>query len=361
MDLIMESAIAKQLICPRSRTRRIDDDFTPPYPAWTARGDAKVSRVVMAYFGVQWDGDTRRGAAIAALQEIDVRLKSGDGPAHHDFAHYVDEAGFDTLMAVAYWTDIESYKRWWTQPDLAKWWLAVDQSKDGLGYFREVASPRVEHFETLYSTPDGLEGIGTALGVRSDDQIQEHSYWGSARDRIPLAQTDAMEPSGNFSAQEENRSPRHVRLSGHSNVALIRSGQDWTATKARERDLYLDEIEPALRAGMTYLRDQGQDIGCYINRYLTQVDSAGNPLEKTYGLSYWRSLADMEKWAEHHPTHLAIFGTFMKTVQALEFQLDLRLDHEVCVLAPDEQEYEYINCHNRTGLLNAIPRSNIAA
>ena len=71
------------------------------------------------------------------------------------------------------------------------------------------------------------------------------------------------------------------------------------------------------------------------------------------GLSYWRSLAQMEQWSEHHPTHVAIFGTFMRIVQELEFTLDLRFFHEVSVLRADEQDYEYLNCHPETGLLRA--------
>ena len=43
---------------------------------------------------------------------------------------------------------------------------------------------------------------------------------------------------------------------------------------------------------------------------------------------------------------------FRSYVQALNFQLQLRVYHEVSVLKADEQRYEYINCHARTGLLN---------
>jgi aldoxime dehydratase len=30
----MESAIDEHLKCPRTRTRRVEDDYTPPYPVW---------------------------------------------------------------------------------------------------------------------------------------------------------------------------------------------------------------------------------------------------------------------------------------------------------------------------------------
>ena len=81
-------------------------------------------------------------------------------------------------------------------PAVDAWWSAPDRLSEGLGYFREIVSPRVEHFETMFNTPDRLEGVGVAMGRIGDDVIQEHSYWGSARDRIPLAQTDRLAPIG---------------------------------------------------------------------------------------------------------------------------------------------------------------------
>ena len=44
----------------------------------------------------------------------------------------------------------------------------------------------------------------------------------------------------------------------------------------------------------------------------------------------------------------------MRIVQELNFQLDLRLYHEVSVLKPEEQHFEYINCHPGTGLMNGL-------
>jgi aldoxime dehydratase len=113
-------------------------------------------------------------------------------------------------------------------------------------------------------------------------------------------------------------------------------------------------MEPILRAGMDFLRDEGQSIGCYANRYMRHIDASGQLLEKSFGLSYWHSLADMERWSESHPTHLAIFGTFMRIVQELNFQLKLRLYHEVTVLDSGQQDFEYVNCHPKTGLMRGV-------
>jgi len=287
------------------------------------------------------------------MARIDDGFDNADGPAHVDHAYFVDAAGYETLIAIAYWRDASPFEAWRRRPDIDGWWNDDARLGDGVGYFREILSPRAAHFETLFSNPESLSGIGAALGQRTEDAIQEHAYWGSMRDRIPLAQTDALAPSGHLEAVRPAPGKR-VRVSGHDNVALIRSGQDWTATQASEREQYLGRMELTLRRGMDFLRDQGVEIGCYLNRYLQHVDAAGDPIERTFGLSYWRSLQHMEQWAEHHPTHVAIFGTFMDIVTNLDSPPALVLYHEVSVLKADEQDYEYIGCHDRTGLLNAI-------
>jgi aldoxime dehydratase len=120
-------------------------------------------------------------------------------------------------------------------------------------------------------------------------------------------------------------------------------------------------MEPVFRAGMNFLRDDGDNVGCYSNRYMQHIDQAGRLLEKSFGYSYWRSLGAMEQWSESHPTHVAIFGTFMRIVQELNFQVQLRLYHEVSVLKPDQQEYEYVNCHVGTGLLNGLRSSQTSS
>ena len=33
--------------------------------------------------------------------------------------------------------------------------------------------------------------------------------------------------------------------------------------------MYLEDVEPVLRAGMEFLRDEGAAVGCFANRYVT--------------------------------------------------------------------------------------------
>ena len=69
----------------------------------------------------------------------------------------------------------------------------------------------------------------------------------------------------------------------HDNVCLIRSGQDWGDTETSERKMYLEDVEPVLREGMDFLRDQGRAIGCYANRYMRVVAPDGTLTDKSYG------------------------------------------------------------------------------
>lgn len=347
----MASAIPSHLQCPRSRARRIEDDYQPPYPAWTTVPDPAVKQVVMGYFGVQSKGPEQAAQARGALGHILALFAGTDGPVHVDTAHEIDGQGYDIHLAIAYWGDPAQFARWQASAAVVDWWESDARLDDGLGYFREILTPRVEHFETLFSAPDRLEGAGILVGNRSAEPIQEHGYWGSMRDRLPLSQTDAMAPSGDLASRP---AAGRIRLAGHEHIAVIRSGQDWTDTTGRERAMYLEEMEPILRKGMMFLRDHGRGIGCYANRYAQLIDPATGPIEKSFGLSFWRSLEKMEKWAEFHPTHEAIFGTFMGIVGALDAELKLRLYHEVTVVKPEEQSYEYINCHLQTGLLAAV-------
>ncbi|MCY0386991.1 phenylacetaldoxime dehydratase family protein [Robbsia sp. Bb-Pol-6] len=354
----MESAIPRHLQCPRTLQRRVDDGYTPPFPAWTARPSRPGQTIVMALLGVQACGAHAERDACAGLRQIVAGLHAHGAPLHCDVAHQVDECGYVTMIAITYWRDVAAYDAWAGRPDIDAWWRAPARLTDGVGWFREVLAPAEQRYETLFSAPDRLEAGGAALG-RLSQEIMEHGYWGSMRDRLPLSQTDPLSASGALTIIDGAPGPgARVRVAGHANLAVIRSGQDWSDTAGEERRLYCDNIAPVLRAGMDFLRDAGTSVGCYANRYMQQRDVAGRPVEKTFGLSYWHSLTELERWAESHATHVAIFGTFMQVVQELNFALRLRLYHEVAVLTSGQQRYEYVNCHARSGILNGLPRES---
>lgn len=346
----MESAISEHLRCPRTRLPGHTPDYVPPNPGYTARFGTVQQQIAMVYVGAQFrdpEGEALAQAAVRTWAEGDEHA-----PDHYDVALGTDASGYATLLWAAYWRDPASFDRWRTGSSFAQWWGSDERLNEPCGWFMEVAQPRAERFETLFSNPEGFEGMGR-LAEHMSGEVQEHGYWGSMRDRLAASQYDALGSSAIWVAP---RPVPHARIafSRSENIALIRSGQDWGATQGKERDLYQHEVEPVLRKGMEFLDSTGGlAAGCLANRYLRVLDSAFQPTLKSYGLSWWSNLEKMEQWAQGHSTHSSIFGTFMRMVQAMDFNIALRLSHEVSVLRADEQRFEYLNCHAQTGLLRA--------
>lgn len=105
---------------------------------------------------------------------------------------------------------------------------------------------------------------------------------------------------------------------------------------------------------MDFLRDHGDEVGCYSCRFMEIVDSKGTGgADRTFGLAFFDDLASLERWSREHPTHLAIFGGFGKYAKRLGEKMTLRVFHEVLVLEPEQQLFEYIGCHEGTGMLAA--------
>lgn len=343
----MESAIPPHLTRDPTRHKRVSGDYQPPYPSFVARHKREVKRVVMAYFGVQFrEADRREGRE--ALERLASGFAAPDGPGHWDRAGYLDQAGFENRVCAAYWDDPARFDAWFPAARAA--WTGAQATTRGVGTFVEVLRPSIERYETLFSSLGRPEGVST-LADHMSGEIQEHGYWGGMRDRIPLSQTDELAPIG---APSRKREGARIQVAPQENLCLIRSGQDWSDTLATERAMYVRDVEPVLREGMDFLRDHGRAIGCYANRYMQVVDAQGNPTDKTYGMSWWKSLADLERWAETHPTHLKIFGAAMKYLSALGPAGKLRLYHEVTVAAVGEQFFEYFNCHDLTGVMGAL-------
>jgi aldoxime dehydratase len=344
----MESAIPAHLKKNHTQEQRKPRGFQPPNPAWVARFDPLVDEVVMAYFGVQ-SKDKESSEGLAPLLGF---FAQSNGPKHWERARYTDAQGYDTIIAIAYWDRPALYRQWRADSGFDAWWTDAERTRGPYGYFLEVVTPSADRFETLRSSPGHQEGIAR-LEKQASGEIEEHAYWGSMRDRIPASQVDDFASDGRPVKSEENTLGRRVVLQGRDNLALIRSGQDWSDTAAQERALYLNDIQPTLAAGMHFLRDEGNGIGCLSCRYMMEIDADGKATEKTFGLAHFDNLANLESWARTHPTHLAIFGRFQKYVQDLNFNIALRLYHEVTVVPASGQYFEYINCHAGTGLLAA--------
>lgn len=327
---------------------RMPPNWEPPYPSFESQFDEAVSEIAMAVLGAQY----------LAGREEDARgfifglaaLVGNEGMADHvDISHCAaDGAGRMQYVVTAYWLNPARLSDFFEDDRFKAYW-ARGSADVGFGIFREIFNIPLNRFETLHSGPDHLVGVAnTRTGL--SDPIQTHAYWGSMRDRVPDSAQDRFDPDGDIAIIEQ--SPGRVVVQPSRNLAVIRSGQDLTNAVGVEREEYYDDVEPVLKAGMNFLRDQGlAEVGCHDCRYMTLLESDGKLGSHTYGLAYFRSLADLEGWAEHHDTHLAIFNAFLQFAPKYGPAMKSRYWHEVSVLPAQGQFAEYINCGPGTGLM----------
>ena len=325
----MESAIPAQLQTTRTTSTSRPVDFEPPVPAYVGRFSANTTGVSVAYFGFQ--------SSLAQRDTLLALMKTPQGPLRIESGR-----DGDSEIVAAYWETHDGFATWFHSTDVQSWWHTIEDA-----VWLEAFAPSIDRFETLQSHQG--EGVGIlGMAEKMSEPIIEHNYWGGSRDRLAISQTDLVMSTGTL--QRSEPTPGRVTVTGHGNLAVIRSGQDWSGTSGEERELYLNTVEPNLRAGMAYLASDGKDIGCYECRYVRDDAS-----ETSYGYAIFRDLADLESWAKSHETHLAIFGTFLQVAEQLGGNITLKLYHEVAVVNAEACVFEYINCRPNTGLLGAVP------
>jgi aldoxime dehydratase len=347
-----EVSTSRNLICLASSPRHMPPDWKPPASAWAASFAQQTTPVVMAYFGIQLGerGHEQRESL------PDKFFARANGPDNLESANYVDRSGCRTLISSAYWTNPASYESWKLQSGFDTWWHDSARVNGSLGYFREILTVPTDRFETI-STYDTQVGVART-GCPVVGPIREHNYWGSMRDRLQVsAEDDLLSAHGEQLPRLGAAATlgRRLRVKVPENLAIIRSGQDWTDCTSAELAEYNDSVRPALIEGMNFLRDHPDETGCCDLRFAEESAQDGAALKKTFGLGYFLTLGHLEKWAAMHPTHLAIFAKFLTMVRDHGKDLKLKLWHEVSVLPAAGQVFEYINCHPGTGLLPYFP------
>jgi len=352
-DNVLEPAIPQHLRLKRSQPLQAPADFKPRHASYSARFKEHVVCLPMLYLGVQYRRN--RSQAYGAFLDICGNFDHDDGPCHWDTAWYEDEAGYGNFVAAAYWDDRLQHD-FWKNGVSESWWYKRHDLAGELGFFLEAYTPSIMDTETTFSHPypEGYAIIADRMSGRTDT----HEYWGSARDRLPRSQTDPLLARSipEIASDLDGRQTlgRHVRIKPHENLCLLRSGQDWSETGRIERAFYFDKVKPYLDKGMMEIRDKGAPVGCFFNRYMTLFEHERD-LEKSYSLSAWHSLAELEAWVQAE-THLAIWGAGIRHYNKAGDHAKLRLYHEMFVLRVEDQAFEYFNCNANTGMLNAIHR-----
>ena len=320
-------------------------DWVPPAPAWQSRWQADEEPLVVGYFGIQAD-------APGPLESWARSAFQGDHrPAAVEQGRYVDQQGASNFIYIAYWRQSD-YQAWWDLATSSDWWRSDERAAEDVGYWREIFNMPLDHLETLHSTETPY-GVGT-LTAEVEGPIAEHGYAGAMRDRIALSGNDDLRATVEIStpmAAESTQAGRRVLLRPPHKMSVIRSGQNWSLCESQERAHYLQKVQPVLLEGMRYLRDNPVETNCYSLRFVEKTDTDWSPTDESFGLGYATDVHAFEEWAKSHPTHLAIFDSFLKMVEQFGESMKLRLWHEVSVLPGHGCECEYIGCHTDTGLL----------
>lgn len=355
---MLESAIAQNLRTERTIPVSTPPGFNPPFPAYTARFPKHAKELVMAVIGAQYKSrDHDDGQAIKKVSSYttSVVVPEDCHPGFQELAASTDRRGYHNIAVLSYWSSKAAYDKWTEMSGFEKWWQGLTPEGQSHGWFREVFFPTMDRFETVFSNNEVPEG---AAHMREgiSGAIQEHVYWGSMRDRMPLSQTDELVGDKYATTSKGDTTKKRVSVRGKKNLAVIRSGQDWSDTLPDERKLYVETMHPTLEKGMNFLRDSGDEVGCYDCRFMGIVDPVTGEIgkDRTFGLAYFDDMKSLERWSREHPTHMAIFGGFLKYAKTLDNNVTLRLFHEVLVLAPEQQLFEYVGCHEASGMLSAV-------
>ena len=322
------------------------DRAASPPPAY--HRSLPVPSITISYFGVQARSALDMRLAIAKLS---AALQEENGPAVVERARFIDGAAYESTLFIAYWLSRDDLDRWFAR--LQPWWDAADRESGPAGIWREVVTVPTARFENIFSSPTFSVGTGR-LASSAVGPIETHGYWGSMRDRLAASVGDPLSGSEQVLEMPLDGGAtqgRRVVVTAPPNLALIRSGQDSSRCPGEERDEYDRMILPVLGKGMDFLRDNPGETGCVSCRFLQELDADGQPTARSFGQAMFLSLADLERWSETHPTHLAIFHRFSAFAKRRGPDLKLDLWHEVAVPEAEHTLFEYVNCHASTGLL----------
>ena len=328
--------------------RNMPENWEPPYPSYSAAFDPGLEKVIVAYLGSQTKTENTEQFH-SWLQGV---VSGDNGPEQVERATFIDAEGYRNDVYICYWQDESSYHAWSDSSLFCEWWQDEARLSEDAGYWREVIHIPKSRLETLFSSKDGA-GMAS-MATKFTGEIKEHAYWGGMRDRIEDSEDNSFESSYGdtlLPLDKVDSKGKRLKVTPPENLCLIRSAQNWIECKDEELAIYENEVQPSLVEGMNYIRDNPIETGCISCRFMDELTMSGSEQSKTFGMAYFLTMGHLEAWAKSHPSHLAIFRNFNNMVRKLNFQLDLKLWHEVVVLPMGEHLFEYVNCHPQTGLL----------
>ncbi|WP_211416643.1 phenylacetaldoxime dehydratase family protein [Agrobacterium tumefaciens] len=96
----------------------------------------------MAYYGFQSKSREDHARACGTLKSSISAFKGPDGLVHYDVAHSIDEEGYDNMIAIAYWTEPESFARFEDRAAIREWWASPERLTEGSAISRKSSRRR---------------------------------------------------------------------------------------------------------------------------------------------------------------------------------------------------------------------------
>ncbi len=327
---------------------RRPEGFTPAVQRWSFLLPPGCAQFRLAFLAVQ-AADEAALAASDFLAWAGPALSGTHAPSTLDHARYHEPDGRLTHVIAAYWLDEVAYQAWRAATD--PWWEDSARLAGPTGVWREILRIPRERQESIF-----WRDYPAAMMTAPEVEIFPTpycGYYGAMRDRIPAAAVDPLDAPEGAALERHEREGRGARwrITAPHNLAVIRSANSWGAMDAEQHADYLAKLRGPLERGMDFLRDQPLPSGCASLRMQRKTDLVGHQSPEDHALGHFLSLRHMERWAEGHSTHAAIFGAAIARYKRYGAQNQLRTWHEVYVLPEGDQLFEYVNCAPGTGLL----------
>jgi hypothetical protein len=333
--------------CPDRRfPLRRPNGHKPPIARYSA-ALPQALQVVVLFLGLQSKDENALKTALARFLESSAVAEAA--PIYTDHAVFSDQQGHLNHIVALYWLDSRLYYDWLSAPAVADW-RAQATTDPAVGLWWEPIVVDAERAETI-TFKEFRRGF-SGCPASALQPTEGSGYWGAARDRIPASAYDLFEPTiAGIEVDQYTSNEAHRVVQPPTNMAVIRSGVSWEKCEGEQLRDYQERIKPKLDDGMNYLRDNPCETGCFALRQVVAVGDLGEPLPEAYSLGAFVSLGHLESWAEHHPSHLAIYTRAMAARRKYQDALQLRTYNEIFIVGQRNPKFEYFNCHPQTGLL----------
>lgn len=339
---------------PRIFNVRKPENFKPTVQRWSVEFPDNTSVLHIGFFAVQEPSNSVLDEEFEHWKEHAFTEFS---PITSDYAEFTDSHGARNRVITAYWTDTVTFQCWLARDKKTGWWDSTSRTKGEVGYWREIIQVPVENLETLYWS----DYHGSMSKVLPMFPTPYCGYFGAMRDRIPRAACDPMESEEKTlipNAEKIQANSRYLVIPPH-NMAMIRSASFWGNCDQEQKKDYDEKLRDPLAQGMGYLKEYPIESGCCSLRFEQTATMNRVFQPETHAHAYFISLSHMEQWAEGHVSHKGIFNAAVARYKKYGADNQLRTWHEVYILPKGGQHFEYINCHQDTGLLPYFNRIKI--